>query len=106
MQNLFNNIVIAYSVDKRILLCYSAHINMKKLIFAVFALVVLAAPARVLAEDLQIICPQPYGGGVVCGVHTPVQTGIADNLLLIGTGFIMASGALLYFSKKIKKTEI
>jgi hypothetical protein len=79
---------------------------MKKLIFAVFTLVVLAVPARVLAEDTQIICPQPYGGGVVCGVHTPVNAGIADNLLLIGTGFIMASGALLYFSKKIKKLEV
>jgi hypothetical protein len=79
---------------------------MKKLIITVLSLVVLAVPAKVMAEDQEIICPQPYGGGVVCGVHTPVNAGIADNLALIGTGFIMASGALLYFSKKIKKTEI
>ena len=79
---------------------------MKKLIITVFALIVLAVPAKVMAEDQEIICPQPYGGGVVCGVHTPVNAGIADNLALIGTGFIMASGALLYFSKKIKKLEV
>jgi hypothetical protein len=35
---------------------------MKKLIFTVLALVALANPVRVLAEDQQIICPQPYGG--------------------------------------------
>lgn len=60
--------------------------------------------------DEQIICPQPYGGGVVCGirthVHTPVNTGIADNLPLIGAFCLGASGVLLYFSRKIKTSEV
>lgn len=75
-------------------------------IFAVFSLPKLALASEVTDEE--IICPQPYGGGVVCGVktHVPVNTGLADNLPLIGAGFILASGALFYFSKKIKKSEL
>ena len=60
--------------------------------------------------DEQIICPQPYGGGVVCGiktrVHAPVETGLADNLPLFGAFILGASGVLLYFSKKINKSEL
>ena len=76
---------------------------MKKLTFAVLALTFLGLPGRVLADDTQIICPQPYGGAVVCGVHTPVNTGIGDNIGLIGAGFAATSVLFLVLSKKFKQ---
>lgn len=78
---------------------------MKKLILFLSALIFLAVPARVSAEEVQIICPQPYGGGVVCGVHTPVDTAIGDNLGLIGAGLLVSSAVLLILSKKLKTSQ-
>ena len=60
---------------------------------------------RLLAQEVQIICPQPYGGGVVCGVHTPVNTGIGDNLALIGAILLVSSLIFLVLSKKFKKVS-
>lgn len=80
---------------------------MKKLVFAAMVASVLVLAPRVNAEEVtrEIICPQPYGGGVVCGVqtHVPVNTGIGDNLGLIGAGFILSSGVIAYFSRRIRK---
>lgn len=77
---------------------------MKKFILIISVLAVLAVPSKVMANDSQnaVICPQPYGGGVVCGVHTPVETGMGDNLGLIGSGLIMASGVVSYLSRKFR----
>jgi len=78
---------------------------LKKFVFLALVLVSLSAPSVALASqvpDEQIICPQPYGGGVVCGV----RTGIADNLPLFGALALGVSGTLLYFSKKINKSEL
>jgi LPXTG-motif cell wall-anchored protein len=58
---------------------------------------------QLLAQETQIICPQPYGGGVVCGVHTPVNTGIGDNLAVIGGVLLVSSLIFLFFSKKFNK---
>ena len=79
---------------------------MKKLIFVILALMFLAAPAGVLAEEVQIICPQPYGGGVVCGVHTPVATGLGDNLATVGGVLLVSSLIFLVLSKKFKKISV
>jgi len=76
---------------------------MKKLIFAVITSIFLILPGKVFAEEVQIICPQPYGGGVVCGVHTPVNTGIGDNLGLIGAGLLASSLVFFAISKKFKQ---
>lgn len=78
---------------------------MKKLIFTVLALVFLANPASVLAEDTLIICPQPYGGGVVCGVHTTVNTGLGDNLAMVGGALLVSSLMFLVLSKKFNKVS-
>jgi len=91
------------NVDKWRFSGYTARTEMKKLIFVILVLMFLAVPARVLAQDSQIICPQPYGGGVVCGVHTVVNTGIGDNLALIGGGLLVSSVLFLVLSKKFKK---
>lgn len=78
---------------------------MKKALFSLAVLAFLASPTAVLAADEAIVCPQPYGGGVVCGIkHEPVNTGIADNLPLIGSGFIGASALLAYLTRKLKKS--
>ena len=78
---------------------------MKKLIFIVLALISIASPARVLAEETQIICPQAYGGGVVCGVHTPVNTGLGDNLAVVGGVLLVSSLMFLVLSKKLNKVS-
>ena len=76
---------------------------MKKLIFAILALALLTNPVKVLAEEVQIICPQPYGGGVVCGVHTPVAAGLGDNLAVAGGVLLLSSLMFLVLSKKLNK---
>ena len=77
---------------------------MKKLIFAILALIFLFAPTKALAWDEQIICPQPYGGGVVCGIktHAPVNTGLGDNLALVGAGLLGSSFLISILSKRLK----
>ena len=78
------------------------------LVLSTLYLVLSTSPALASeVTDEQIICPQPYGGGVVCGVktHTPVNTGIADNLPLLGAGFILASGAFYVLSRKLSRVE-
>ena len=71
------------------------------LVLSTLYLVLSTQPVR--AETQYEICPQPYGGAVVCGVHTPVETGIADNIPLVGSGLLGASGVLAYLSKKARK---
>ena len=97
--------MIPCNVDKLKILGYNAHTEMKKLIFIVLALISLAAPARVLAQETEIICPQPYGGGVVCGVHTPVATGLGDNLAVIGGVLLVSSLIFLIISKRFKTSH-
>ena len=77
---------------------------MKKVMISALSLAfALALPARALAQDSQIICPQPYGGGVVCGVHTPVNTGLGENLAVIGVALIVSSVIFSILSKKFNK---
>lgn len=62
------------------------------------------------AEDVQT-CVQTtqYGGtvGIVCGVHTPVETGLADiNPVVLASIFFMFSGYGLYEYKKILRKEV
>jgi hypothetical protein len=78
---------------------------MKKLFLS---LVILAAiffsPKVVLAQEN---CVTVYGGGVVCGAetHEPIDTDLGDiNPAILGIGFLLASGLLLYFSRKITKS--
>lgn len=70
-------------------------------------LAVFAKPASILADEQT--CVQVYGGGVVCGAeapeHKPVEAGLAENLAIIGGGFLLASGVLLYYSRKVKTQE-
>lgn len=69
-----------------------------------FAVLLAISTGKVLADDTQVVCPQPYGGGVVCGVetHVPVNTGIGDNLPLVGIGLILSSGVVYFLSKKFR----
>ena len=58
---------------------------------------------QLLAQSTQVICPQAYGGGVVCGVHTPVNTGLGDNLAVVGVILLVSSLIFFVLSKKFKK---
>lgn len=89
-----------YKLDMEKFIMYTSA-SMKKLIVSLTVLMFLALPTGVMAEET--ICTQYYGGGVVCGVHTPVDTGIIDNIPLIASGFLGAGGVLAYLTKKFKK---
>ena len=93
-----------YNIDKQEIMRYNSAL-MKKLMIGLVTLAFIALPGRVLAEGEETICTQSYGGGVVCGVHVPVETGVAENIPLIASGFLGASGVIAYFSRKLKKTE-
>lgn len=77
---------------------------MKKLFLSLAILVAMASlPKAALAQEN---CVTVYGGGVVCGAetHEPVETDLGDiNPAILGMGFLLASGSLLYFSRKIAK---
>lgn len=81
------------------------HTMLRKLLIVSTFLFVLSATS-VRAENTQT-CTQvtQYGGAVsyVCGAHTPVQTGIAENLALIGSSFVGASAILSLYLRKINK---
>lgn len=62
------------------------------------------------AQEVQT-CTQvtQYGGavGIVCGAHTPVETGLADiNPLVLASIFFMFSGYGLYEYKKLQKVQL
>ena len=80
----------------------------KALISLIVAGATLIGPGVVLAQENQENCVTVYGGGVVCGVqapeHEPVDTDLADmNPLVLAGGLLLASGSLLYLSKKAKQ---
>ncbi|MEJ2348117.1 MAG: hypothetical protein P8Y17_02895 [Patescibacteria group bacterium] len=74
---------------------------MKKL-FLLLAILVLTlfSPRAISAEET---CVSVYGGGVVCGAetHETVETGLGDNPAILGATLLMASGILLYLSKRV-----
>jgi len=79
---------------------------MKKLFLSLVILAAMASlPKAVLAQEN---CVTVYGGGVVCGAetHEPVETDLGDiNPAILGAGFLLASGSLLYFSKKFANNK-
>ena len=76
---------------------------MKKVTFALTTLVTLAMPSLAMAQEQ--VCTQVYGGGVVCGVHTVVETGLGENLAMAGFVLIASSIFLHYFAKKLQVGE-
>ncbi len=82
--------------------------RMKKLFLSLIVLAtILSLPKAVLAQEN---CVTVYGGGVVCGAetHEPVETDLGDiNPAILGIGFLVTSGSLLYFSRRIvKNTQV
>jgi hypothetical protein len=76
------------------------------LVLSLLSLVTLS----VRAEDVQT-CTQvtQYGGavGIVCGVHTPVETGLADiNPVVLASIFFTFAGYGMYSYKKILRKEV
>lgn len=84
---------------------------MKSIKILFFSICVLALTANsVRAEDVQT-CTQvtQYGGavGIVCGVHTPVETGLADiNPVVLASIFFTFAGYGMYSYKKILRKEV
>ena len=73
-------------------------------LFSLFTIHYSLFTGAVVAADEAIICPQPYGGGVVCGIktHEPVDTGVGENMALAGVLALGASGILRFLAKKSK----
>lgn len=85
---------------------------MKRLIViaVVCSMLYVAGLTQVNAADVQT-CTQvtQYGGavGIVCGAHTPVDTGLADiNPLVLASIFFTFAGYGLYEYKKLKKIQV
>jgi hypothetical protein len=81
---------------------------LKKIFISVFLFAgVLVSPATLHAKT---VCTQDYGQPVKCveeeepvlGVHVPVETGLAENLMAASGISIAASGVLFYISKRTK----
>ena len=75
---------------------------MKRNLLVLASVLVVALSAASSAHAQEQICPQAYGAGVVCGIktHEPVETGLGENLALVGALSLGASGILLYFAKR------
>ena len=75
----------------------------------ILGLAVLVAPSGAQASHEEIVCPQPYGNGVVCGAktHEPVDAALGDiNPAILGGGFLVASGTVLYLSKRFQNKAL
>ena len=79
------------------------------LILASLVLVLALRTESALAEEAEITCTPVYGGGQICGSHTPVATGADTEILyslsalLYSTGlgsFILAKNATRFVSLK------
>lgn len=73
---------------------------MKRLTLLATSIFALAMPTLVSAQEQ--VCSQVYGGGVVCGVHTVVETGLGENLAVAGFVLIASSVFLHFFAKKLQ----
>ena len=72
---------------------------MKKLILALVLTSSFVFPISVRAQEQ--VCTTVYGGGTVCGAHTPIETDLGDiNPLLLGLGLLTISGFLYFYSTK------
>lgn len=76
-------------------------------LFTAILAAVLLVPRDTFAAHEVEHCVQVYGGGVVCGIqapeHKPVEADLGDiNPALIGGGLLLASGILLYLSRRVK----
>lgn len=83
-------------------------------ITAFLALTGIIRPAISLANEATDSVPTctsvtQYGGSVsyICGAstHVPVNTGLGENLALIGTLTLLSSGFLLFLSKRENLAE-
>lgn len=86
--------------------------NMKRLIVSLIIgyCILFITTEAVHAEEVQT-CTQvtQYGGavGIVCGVHTPVETGLADiNPVVLASIFFTFAGYGMYSYKKLLKKEV
>lgn len=99
---------ISYRLDKTITMIYNAPMFKRAIVIVSFLLLTgLVSPAISRADDVQTCTTTTqYNGSVtyICGVstHTPVATGLGDNLALVGILTIVSSGFLLYLSKRAK----
>lgn len=78
---------------------------MKKLILLLFLASSFVFITPVIAQEQ--VCTTTYGGGTVCGVHTPVNTDWGDiNPAIIGLVLLTFSGLIyVYSTKKSLKTK-
>ncbi|HTK03300.1 MAG TPA: hypothetical protein VL401_00830 [Alphaproteobacteria bacterium] len=79
---------------------------MQKLFLILVVIFALASAKPAFAQEQ--VCTSAYGGGVVCGIktHQPVNTGLIDDLPLLGPSFILVSGALFALSRKLKLSKV
>jgi len=77
---------------------------MKTLKTSLVMILFLLSNSKVKANHEEIICPQPYGNGVVCGAktHEPVDTALGDNPVEFAGILLVSSFVLTKLSKKLR----
>ncbi len=72
---------------------------MKKLVLLLILASSFAITSPVIAQEQ--ICTTVYGGGTVCGAHTPVETNWGDiSPVVLGVILLTISGVLYFYSTK------
>lgn len=81
---------------------------MRKSILAATLSVLATLPSPALAvEEIQQTCTPFYGGGVVCGAHTPVETGFVSSVLFSVAAVLFLIGlALFIIARKIRRVYL
>ncbi len=80
---------------------------MKKLILLLILASSFVITSPVVAQEQ--ICTTVYGGGTVCGAHTPIETDLGDiNPAVLSLILLTISGVLYFYSnrKNIKIKEV
>jgi hypothetical protein len=97
------------SLDKSEKRAYNGQMLKRLIVISSFLILTgLFVPAVSRAEDVQTCTTvTQYGGSVsyICGAHTPVETGLAESLPLIGFLSLGASGILHFLSKRTNKVD-
>ena len=81
---------------------------MKRFIIALTAVTTVIFPAPIWAvEEIRQTCTPFYGGGVVCGAHTPVDTGFVSSVFFQAAAVLFVVGLSLFaIAKKLRRVYL
>ncbi|OGY18661.1 MAG: hypothetical protein A2900_02605 [Candidatus Chisholmbacteria bacterium RIFCSPLOWO2_01_FULL_50_28] len=80
---------------------------MRKFTVAFFVLVTSVFPPSAMAQEITQTCTPFYGGGVVCGAHTPVDTGFVSSAFFQIAAVAFVTGLSLFaIARRLKSVYL